>query len=362
MRVLFCGGGTAGHVNPALAVAQTVMRNSSENRVAYVTTLKGIENELVEFKKYPIDVSGLKKGLSFKNISILFKQMKAIERCKEIICEFRPDIIFGTGGYATFPVVVAGKRLGIKTVVHESNALPGKAIKHLEKKVDRVFVNFEESKEYFKCKSKIVHTGNPLRKSIEFSKSEARKQLDIKHNFVIVCTSGSLGSQRVNSAAISLIENLISNRKDILFIWSTGKNEYERAISELRRRKIENLDNVIIRDYYQGMPTILSSADLVISRAGAMTISELAYLKKATILVPSPNVANNHQYINARALELSRAATVITEDRLYTLFDTVKELLSNEKKRKDLEENIGKYAICDANKIIYGQLAELILN
>ena len=360
MRVLFCGGGTAGHVNPALAVAQTVLRNSCENRVAYVTTLKGIENELVEFKKYPIDVSGLKKGLSFKNISILFKQMRAIERCKEIIHEFRPDIIFGTGGYATFPVVVAGNRLGIKTVVHESNALPGKAIKHLEKKVDRVFVNFEESKEYFNCKSKIVHTGNPLRKSIEISKSDARKELDIIHKFVVVCTSGSLGSQRVNSAAISLIENLICNRKDILFIWSTGKNEYERAYSELKKRRLESLDNVIICDYYQSLPTILSSADLVISRAGAMTISELAYLNKASILVPSPNVANNHQYVNARALELSGAAIIITEDRLYTLTDTVKELLSNENMRLTLENNIGKYAISDANKIIYNQLTELV--
>ena len=135
MRIMLCGGGTAGHVNPAIAVAETVMRNSCGSRIAYIATEKGIENKLVDFKKYYVDVIGMKRGLPLKNIPFLIKQMKAVEQCKEYIREFRPDVIFGTGGYATYPAIVAGKKLGVKTVIHESNAIPGRAILALQKRL-----------------------------------------------------------------------------------------------------------------------------------------------------------------------------------------------------------------------------------
>ena len=360
MRVLFCGGGTAGHVNPALAVAQTVMRNSSDNKVAYVATLTGIENRLVDFKKYQIDVVGLKRSLSLKNIEFAFKQFKALDKCKEIIKEFRPDIIFGTGGYATYPVIVAGKKLGVKTVLHESNVVPGKAILHLEKKVDKIFVNFKESEKYFKCKEKIIHTGNPLRNNIEIGKEEARKQLGIKHKNVILCTSGSLGSNRVNRAAVEIIDSFAMQNKDVLFICATGKNEYKSMVDMLERRGISRLDNVIIEEYFMNLPVIMSASDIVISRAGAMTISELAYLNKASILIPSPNVTNNHQYKNASELEKSGAAILVTEDRLYTLIDVIKSILFDEKKKRELETRISQYGIRDANKRIYCQLLEML--
>lgn len=360
MRILFCGGGTAGHVNPAIAVAQTVMRNSNDNKVAYVTTINGIENQLVDFKKYQIDVIGLKKGISFKNLSFFYKQVKAIEKCKEIIKEFHPNVIFGTGGYATYPVIVAGHKLGIKTVLHESNAVPGKAILSLEKKADKILVNFEESKNYFTDKSKVMRVGNPLRSGFEVnSKEQAKKDLKIKQKYVILCTSGSLGAERINNAAIELTDNFIRNRKDICFVWSTGKKEYERTIEILKRRELLGFDNVIVSDYFPNIFTYISAADIVISRAGAMTISELSYLKKAVVLVPSPNVANNHQYINAKALEKNGAAILLSENRLYSLVDVIKEMIANEGKRKELESNIESYASKDANKIIYNLISNI---
>lgn len=361
MRVLFCGGGTAGHVNPAIAVAQTVMRNSSENKIAYVATENGIENDLVDFKKYHIDVIGLKRKLSLKNITFIRKQLKAIEKCKEIIKEFRPDIVFGTGGYATYPVIVAAKKLGIKTILHESNVIPGKAILSLEKRADKILVNFEESRKYFKDKSKIIRTGNPLRNGFEVcQKEKARKALNIKEKSVILCTSGSLGAQRINNAMLEIVELFIRHRKDVYLIWSTGKREYERVKGLLEEKGLYRLNNVLVSDYFQNIPLLMAASDIVISRAGAMTISELASLKKASIFIPSPNVTNNHQYLNAKALEDSMSAVMITEDRLYMLADEIKELIVNLQKRKMIEENIGDYAVKNANRTIYSIINDMI--
>ncbi|MBE6674169.1 MAG: undecaprenyldiphospho-muramoylpentapeptide beta-N-acetylglucosaminyltransferase [Ruminococcaceae bacterium] len=361
MRVLFCGGGTAGHVTPAIAIAQTIMRNSNENKVAYVVTRNGIENRLVDFKKYVIDVIGFKRKFSFDNFKFIYKQIKAIEDCKRIITEFHPDIVFGTGGYATYPVVIAAKKMGIKTVLHESNAIPGKAVLSLQKKVDKILINFEDSKKYFKHSDKIILTGNPIRNNFEaYEKAEIKRQLGIRQRYVILCTGGSMGANRINSSAVELIDNIVKLQKEIFFIWSTGKKEYESSIQMLKSRGLFGLNNVMLSDYFANMPQLMASADVVISRAGAMTISELAYTKKASILVPSPNVTNNHQYINASTLEKSGAAIMITEDKLYLLVDIVKDLIYNESKRKLLEENIGEYAMKDANKKIFSILYNML--
>lgn len=360
MRVLFCGGGTAGHVNPAIAVAQTIMRNSSNSKVAYVVTNNGIENTLVDFKKYCVDVIGLKRALTVKNFSFVAKQLKAIDKCKEFIRAFHPDVIFGTGGYATFPVIYAGSKMGIKTVLHESNVIPGKAILALEKKVDKICVNFEESAEYFRHKEKIIHTGNPLRCGFSnTNKEEARKELEITQRYVILLTGGSLGAERMNNAAIEIVDNLISLRKDIFFVWSAGKKEYEKAMARIKERKVKIPNNVLIKDYFSDISKYISASDLVISRAGAMTISELAYMKKATIFVPSPNVTNNHQLINAKTLEKAGAALMLQESHIYNLIDLVKRVLEDDFLRNSLEQGIGRYANADANKIIYNLLNSL---
>lgn len=361
MRILFCGGGTAGHVYPNIAIAETFLRNEHNTRMAYVTTENGIENELVNFKKYRINVIGLKRALSIKNIKCMSLLIKGIKDCKKIIREFRPDIIIGTGGYATFPVIYAGYKLGIKTVMHESNLIPGKAIKHLEKIADKIFVNFEESKMYFKNKDKVIRTGNPIRQGYYLnSKSEARKKLNIIENYVVLCFGGSLGATKINESAIELIDNLIKYRNDITLIWATGKKEYNEMQKRIKEKGLDRLKNLKIYDYISNMPETLASADIVICRAGAMTISEVALCSKATIFIPSPNVTNNHQYKNARILADNGCAELIREDELYKLTDNVRELLEKHEKRKQMEDNIQKFAVPDANKIMYKEILYLL--
>lgn len=361
MRVLFCGGGTAGHVYPNIAIAETFLRNEPNVRLAYVTTTNGIENELVSFKKYPINVVGLKRAISVKNIKFASSLIKGIKASKKIIQEFMPDIIIGTGGYATFPVIYAGHKMGIKTVIHESNIVPGKAIKALEKRVDKIFVNFEESRRHFKNKDKIIRVGNPLRQGYySLEKNEARKSIGIKENNVILCFGGSLGATKINEATLELIDNLIKYRKDLLLIWGTGKREYANIQKTLEQRGFSRLKNVRVVDYIRNMPEVLSSADIVICRAGAMTISEVSLCGKCTIFVPSPNVTNNHQYKNAKALYDNGCVALLKEEELYKLTDEVIDLLENSKKRKEMEIAIKEFAMIDANKIIYKEILKLL--
>jgi len=361
MRILFCGGGTAGHVYPNIAIAESFLRNCPDSRIAYITTENGIENGLVTFKKYHIHVIGLKRSLSLKNVKFIGLLIKGIEDCKKIIREFRPDVIIGTGGYATFPVIYAGYKLGIKTVVHESNLIPGKAIKHLEKIVDRIFVNFEESKSYFKYKEKVIQTGNPVRQGYYLiNKIEARKNLNIKEKNVVLCFGGSLGATKINDAAIELIDNLIKYRDDIVFLWATGKTEYNEIQKKIKEKGFDKLKNIKIYDYISNMPEMLASSDIVICRAGAMTISEVALCSKSAIFIPSPNVTDNHQYKNAKILADNECAVLLTEDELYKLTDSVRELLENQAKREEMESKIQRFATIDANKIIYKEIYNLL--
>jgi UDP-N-acetylglucosamine--N-acetylmuramyl-(pentapeptide) pyrophosphoryl-undecaprenol N-acetylglucosamine transferase len=363
MRVLLCGGGSAGHVNPAIAIAQTILKNAPESKVAYVATISGIENELVDYKKYHIDVSGLKRKLSMHNVKSIYKTIKATKKSKEIIKDFCPDIIVGTGGYATFPVVSAGHKLGIKTVLHESNVYPGKAIKMLESKADIIFTNFESSREYFKKKEKILYVGNPLRHGFsEYNKIELKKNLGIKEKFVILCYGGSLGAEKINKTALEIIENYVRYHSDVRFILATGKRCYYEFVEKMKQRRLDKLKNISVYEYIKDMPQKMAIADVVISRAGAMTISELAAMGKCSILIPSPNVADNHQLKNAKELEAKNAAIVVTEDKTYKITDIIKELLINDKKREKREENIKQFYRSDANKDIYQKIVELIKN
>ena len=363
MRVLLCGGGSAGHVNPALAIAQTIVKNSPESKIAYVATKRGIENDLVEYKKYHIDVKGFKRGISLSNINNLSLMIKAVKRCKEIIKDFCPDVIVGTGGYATYPVILAGYKLGIKTVLHESNAQPGKAIKMLENKANIIFTNFDESKRYFKNKEKVIHVGNPLRSTFaNYDKEKIKEKLDIKEKHVILCFGGSLGATKINNSAIEIIENFIRYNTDTRFILSTGKRGYYDVVESLRAKQLDRLKNVTVCEYIHDMAEKMAIADIVISRAGAMTISELSAMKKCAILIPSPNVTNNHQLKNAKALEEKDATLLVLENKTYELVDLVKELLSNEMMRHKKEENISKFYLPQANKEIYEAIKDLVKN
>ena len=359
MRVLLCGGGSAGHVNPALAIAETILKNAPKSKVAYVCTVSGIENDLVHMKKYHIDVSGINKHSLTKNIKSVFLAIKAIKKSKEIIQDFSPDVVIGTGGYATFPVISAAKKLKIKTVLHESNAFPGRTIKLLESKADLILTNFLDSEKYFKDKSKIECVGNPVREKFLSSNREVAKE-KIKQRYVILCCGGSLGAEKINEAAIDIVENFIRYRPDVKLILSTGKKSYYDVCETVRKKRLDKLENFSILEYIHDMANKMAMADIVISRAGATTISELATMQKCSILIPSPNVANNHQYKNAKALEEDGAAIVITEDRLYTLTDVAKDLIGDREKRKSMERKIKSFYNPNANQKIYESIMNLV--
>lgn len=358
MRVLLCGGGSAGHVNPAIAIGETIKKNSPKSKIAYVATVSGIENDLVEFEKYHIDVRGIKRKLAFSNIKSIYLTLGAIRESKKIIKEFCPDIIIGTGGYATFPVAYAGKRLGVKIALHESNAKPGKAIKMLERYADVIFTNFKESEKHFRSSEKLCHVGNPLRKGFEREKNGEIKPKNSKQ--VILCYGGSLGAEALNNAALDVADNLIRYRDDIVFILATGKRNYYDVCQKMKKRRIDTIKNFIVYEYIYDMASVMESADIVISRAGAITISELAALSKASILVPSPYVSDNHQLENARALEKKGAAIIVSEDCLYTLTDTIRDLLSNISKKEKMKHEISSFYVPNANELIYSKVLEIL--
>jgi UDP-N-acetylglucosamine--N-acetylmuramyl-(pentapeptide) pyrophosphoryl-undecaprenol N-acetylglucosamine transferase len=291
---------------------------------------------------------------------MVYLLLKANKEAKNIINDFAPDLIVGTGGYACYPIIAQGSKMGIKTVLHESNVIPGVAVKMLQKKVDKIFVNFQKSQDAFSEKEKTVYTGNPLRNGFRLhDRVEARRILGIKEKYVILCYGGSLGAKRVNEGAIQLIENYIQYEPNILFIWATGKSDYENVIKILKEKHFDRLKNIKVSDYIYDMPEKISVADIVISRAGAMSISEMASSGKCAVFIPSPNVTDNHQYKNASLLAENMAAVVITEDCLYKLTDTVKDLISDERERKAMSEKIQNFYVKDANKRIYKEIKKL---
>lgn len=352
MRLLLCGGGTAGHVNPALAIGETVSKNIKGSEIAYVVTKNGIENKLVPYKKYTINVTGLKGKFSVKNIKSVFLLIKGICLCKKIIKEFNPDVVVGTGGYSCFPVIYAANKMGIKTVIHESNAYPGKTTRALYKYADRVLLNCEESIKYFKSDNKISVTGNPFLSG--FLKSAKEKEKG--NETVILCFGGSLGAEKINDCAYSICKNILSVQNNIRLIWGCGKKEYPRC-----NKMLENInaDRVELREYIDNMPEILSIADIVICRAGAMSIAEMSYNKKCTVFIPSPNVTDNHQYKNAKVLSDKNAAILIEEKDIDTVIPVLKELINNKSKREELEKRIGDMCIRDSNKKILEELKKV---
>ena len=361
------GGGTGGHVNPAIAIANTIKANIPDATIAFVGTKKGIENKLVAQEGYPIyhvEVRGFRRSLSPKNIKAAYLALTSPYAAKKLIREFKPDIVIGTGGYVCWPVLVAASKMNIPTMVHESNAVPGVTVKQLQKYVDKILLNFEEAAKYLSADEKIVHVGNPLKSAFgTLDKDEARKKLGIdgKYKHFILSYGGSLGAERVNDAALELMRDFVSGRPDVLHVHATGALEHEAAMAKYMDYGLEVYDNTVLLEYIYDMPVRMAAADIVISRAGAMTVSELSMMKKTCILIPSPNVTNNHQYKNAKVLSDAGAAVLIEEKELVggRLESEIVSLCDDACRRRDMESKIGAFAKLDANKLIFEEILKL---
>ncbi len=368
MRVIMTGGGTGGHVNPAIAIANTIAENEPGSEILFVGTERGIENKLTKAAGYPIrhvKIAGFRRSLSLKNIKAAYLAFVSPMRAKKIVKDFKPDIVIGTGGYVCWPVLVAASKMGVPTAVHESNAFPGVAVRKLQHYVDRIWLNFAESEKYLTAKDKLLRVGNPLRGAFgTVERTEARKKLGIdgKYEHFILSFGGSMGAEKVNEACLGLMRDYVKEHPEIYHLHACGSIELEEATKMFREYGLDRCENVKLVEYIYDMPLQMEAADLVICRAGAMTVSELAMRKKPSVMIPSPNVTDNHQYKNAKALS-DRGATVLIEESSLsggTLENAVSELLSNDGKRAEMGEAVYSFSCADANKVIYGEIKKLV--
>ena len=368
MRVLMTGGGTGGHVNPALAIAEIIKTNQPDSEIAFVGTKRGIENRLVPkagYKLYHINIQGIRRSLSPANLKTAYLVLTSPLHAKKIIKEFKPDIVIGTGGYVCWPLLKAASLMGVPTIVHESNAIAGVAVKQLKNKVDVIMTNFESTADNLKAKAKVMRVGNPI--SADFGridKAEARRALGIPESVgtVILSCGGSLGARKVNEAALTVMRDIVSVRSDVMHFHASGRNDAEFARQTLVDHGLEGRENIVMSEYIYNMPTVMAAADIVICRAGAMTLSELAAVGKAAVIIPSPNVTDNHQYKNAKVLADADAAVLIEEKELTDgrLTAEVERLVRDADARAKMENNISAFASKNVGRTIYGEICRLV--
>lgn len=367
MHILFAGGGTAGHINPALAVAGYIKEKHPDAKISYIGTAKKLEARLVPEKGYDfysIEVQGFKRKLSpsgiVHNVKTVYLAMKASVDAEKLLKKLHPDVVVGTGGYVSGPVLKAAAKLGIKTTIHEQNAYPGVTNKMLSKTVDRVMLAMPEAENRLSLNKKPYITGNPVRSELKnMSKEQAKKKLGFDDKPVILSFGGSLGARPINEAVSELIRHF-NGKNSHYHIHGTGKAGYKTMCDSLADIKLD--DNVFIREYIDDMDVCMAAADLVICRAGAITLSELTVCRKPSILIPSPYVAENHQFHNAMTLKNAGAAEVIEEKDLNgeKLIKTVETIISDKSLLSSMSVNAQKVAIDDANKRIYDIIMELI--
>ena len=368
MRVLLTGGGTAGHINPALAIAETILRNAPGSVVEFVGVAGGKEDELVPragYKLHHVKSSALQGSRGFGRMkSLALAAMSPyLPSTVSIIKKFKPDIVIGTGGYACWPIMAAAARMGIPTALHESNAHPGLAVRRLQSKVDRIWINFPETAAAFGNSPKVVCVGNPILQDFStVDRALARTKLGIeKDQKLILSFGGSNGAEKVNEAVIDFMKSTVAKDKTIIHLHASGKINYEDANKLFVEAGLDQAENCILRPYIYDMPLQMAAADVVIARAGAMTLSELALMRKACVLIPSPNVAENHQYKNAKTLADANAATLVEEKELGEgkLTTAVCELLTKEARRHEQEKNIAAFAREDACNRIWQDIVRM---
>lgn len=367
MRVLMTGGGTGGHINPALAIASTIKRHHPDAEIAFVGTARGLENKLVPAAGYPlyhVKIQGFRRQLTLSNLKTLYYALTSPHKAKEILKEFRPDVVIGTGGYVCWPIMKAAAQMGIPTALHESNALPGVAVRMLQGSVDRIFLNFKETESMIRAKDKTMHVGNPLRDGFSVAdKGEARRALGIcEENRMILSFGGSLGARNVNNAALELMQEYLNDHPEVSYTHATGSSAYREYRALFEEAGLDQLPNLRMQEYLYDMPLQMAAADIVVSRAGAMTVSELAAMGKCAILIPSPNVTDNHQYKNAKVLADKGAAVLIEEKDLEggALLAAVRRLLSDDKERQKMAAAIRAFSVPDASERIYREILRMV--
>ena len=370
-RVIFTCGGTAGHVNPAIALAQKIKQENPDAEFLFVGADRGLEKDLVPKAGYDfktVHISSFHRSLKPKeirhNLISVYNLLRAPGEARGILKEFQPDVVIGTGGYASFPMVKAAAKAGIPTAVHESNMVPGLTTKMLESYAGRIMVGFEACRQHYKEPEKVVVTGTPVRSDFfAETKEEAKRALGVDDGRpLIVSFWGSLGASGMNRQMADFMA-LEAEKEPFHHIHAAGQSGYP-VMQQLLREKGVDLEKhpaLQLREYIYDMARVCRAADLVICRAGASTISELTALGVAALIVPSPYVTNNHQEKNARVLEAAGGAVVLVESEstAQKLFQTACGVLRDDDRRREMERAMASLGICDATDRIYKTIQEI---
>lgn len=370
MNVAFAAGGTGGHINPALAIADKLKEVFPDTKILFIGSPDGLESKLVKKAGYdfaPVKMAGIQRKLTPHNIKLNFQAvhyyLNAGKRIRKIFDDFKPDLVIGTGGYVTGTVLKTALKCGIKTALHESNSLPGVSTKMLAPKADLVMLGTEDAKKHLgECK-KCVVTGNPLRNNIPIEeKSAARKRLGLPDCLTILSAGGSQGASRINDAVVHLL-SYEQKKGNINHIHGYGKHGKDTFMQSLEENGVDpDNEHFIIKEYIDNMYTCMCASDLIITRAGAMTLTELMAIGRASILIPYPYAAENHQYYNALTLQNANAGRIIDDKELTgaVLIDTVTKLTDDPELLKLMSENAAKLSKHDAAGVILREITDLM--
>ena len=370
MRVVIAAAGTGGHINPGIAIANKIMEKEPDSKILFIGTDRGLENDLVPRAGYElkhIDAYGINRKINFDNLKRLYKTIKSVGQAKKILEEFKPDVMFGTGGYICVSVGKAAQKLNIPIVLHESNAYPGVAIKILSKKAKKVLLGFEDAKQRLPKAKDVIVTGTPSK----ITETRIKKQdvIRIKNDLkitndlpLVLFFGGSQGARSINEALIGIISNNLNNNYQI--VWAVGKGNFDDVKNELKEKNIniDNIKNTKILPYIYNMQEVMEVSNLIVSRSGAMTITEISTLGKPAIFIPFPFATENHQEYNARVLEKVGAAKIILDkDLTYIKLDNmIKELISD---KQNLAEMGNKAKMVAKNNVadnIYEEIKKAI--
>ena len=370
MKVIIAAAGTAGHINPGLAIANKIKKEEKDSDILFIGTTRGLENDLVPragYKLKTIDAYGLSKKISIDNMKKMYKTIKGYGEAKNIIKEFKPDIVIGTGGYICGATILAAHKLKIPTLLHESNAFPGKAVKMLARSTNTILVSFKDAIPRIKKANNIVYTGTPIKiKKQNYSIDERLKIInDMGLNAlkpIVLVFGGSQGAKKINDTIIEIIKNKLN--KDYQIMWGTGPKQYDEIKRELMYNNISinNIKDMKIVPYIYNMEEIMNVADVIVARSGAMTITEIATLGKPSILIPLPNVSHNHQLYNAQVLEKVNAAKIILNDDLTgkNLNETIEKIISDKNNISQMGKNAQKVATNNVEDKIYAEIKKCV--
>lgn len=357
MRVIVTAGGTGGHIYPALAMINKIKEMDKNSEFLYIGTHNRMEKDIIPKYNIPfetIEIYGFNRKKIFKNFKVLKCLIKSKKKCKKLIKEFKPDIVIGFGGYVTAPVITVAHSLGYKTLIHEQNSVPGMSNKYLIKKVDKICVSLKSSLNFFP-KEKTVFTGNPCGEDAIKKTAMNKSELGLSNNKkLVLIVMGSLGASTVNDYIVSIKDKFKGKDYEVLFV--TGKKDYEIISKNIFP------SNVKVLPYIDSLTRIMKNTDIIVTRAGASTLSEIIALNLPSILVPSPYVPNNHQFKNAMDLVSNGAGILIEEKDLKNdiLINKIDELLNNPIEYKKIKDNLNKLKIDNSATIIYENIKKIV--